>query len=62
MNYLVIEGYKDAAEKFGQETGLSPAVNLKSIQDRMEIRQAIQNGYIDEAIEKTNDLNPEVRE
>lgn len=60
MNYLVIEGYKDAAEKFSNECGLEPNVDLESIQDRMNIRNAIQAGNIEEAIERVNDLNPEV--
>lgn len=60
MNYLIIEGYKDAAEKFSQESGAKPPVNLESIQDRMVIRTAIQRGNIEEAIHLVNDLNPEV--
>ncbi|KAL0076513.1 CTLH/CRA C-terminal to lish motif domain-containing protein [Phycomyces blakesleeanus] len=60
MNYLVIEGYKDAAEQFSAESGLSPAVDLESIQERMEIRHAIQSGDVDTAIDLVNDLNPEI--
>lgn len=60
MNYLIIEGYKDAAEKFSHESGAKPPVNLESIQDRMIVRTAIQRGNIEEAIERVNDLNPEV--
>jgi len=60
MNYLVIEGYKDAAEKFQQESGTDPAIDLASISDRMAIRNAIQAGNIEEGIERANDLNPEI--
>jgi len=60
MNYLVIEGYKDAAEKFSQECGLQLDTDLESIQDRELILNAIQNGNVEEAIERVNDLNPEV--
>lgn len=60
MNYLVIEGYKDAAEQFSQEASLAPTVDLSSIQDRMDIRHAIQSGHIEAAIERVNDLDPEV--
>ncbi|KAG4093792.1 CTLH/CRA C-terminal to lish motif domain-containing protein [Neocallimastix lanati (nom. inval.)] len=60
MNYLVIEGYKDAAEKFSQESGLQPTVDLLYIEERMDIRNTIQSGNIDEAIEKVNDLDPEI--
>jgi len=60
MNYFVIEGYKDAAETFSHECGLSPSIDVDSIKDRMNIRNAIQNGNVEEAIERVNDLNPEV--
>jgi hypothetical protein len=60
MNYLVIEGYKEAAEKFSSEASISPSFNLNSIEDRMNIRKAIQSGRIEEAIERVNDLDPEV--
>mmetsp|Transcript_23543 Transcript_23543/g.38683 ORF Transcript_23543/g.38683 Transcript_23543/m.38683 type:complete len:226 (-) Transcript_23543:207-884(-) len=60
MNYLVIEGYKEAAEKFQQESGTDPGIDLNSISDRMAIRSAIQKGEVLEAIERVNDLNPEI--
>lgn len=61
MNYLVVEGYRDAAEQFSTESGLAPTVDLQSIQERMDIRQAIQSGDVDTAIDLVNDLNPEVK-
>ncbi|KAI8097404.1 CTLH/CRA C-terminal to lish motif domain-containing protein [Halteromyces radiatus] len=60
MNYLVIEGYMEAAEQFSRESGLSPCVDLQSIQERREIRHAVQSGDIDTAIDLVNDLNPEI--
>jgi hypothetical protein len=51
MNYLVIEGFKDAAQKFAEEARVDPQVNLETIQDRMTIRNAVQNGNIESAIE-----------
>ncbi|KAI8338956.1 CTLH/CRA C-terminal to lish motif domain-containing protein [Chlamydoabsidia padenii] len=60
MDYLVVEGYMEAAKEFSQESGLSPCVDLLSIQDRREIRQAVQSGDIDTAIDLVNDLNPEI--
>lgn len=61
MDYLVIEGYKTAAEEFSKEADIRPSVDLSSIESRMNIREAIQRGDVEEAIERTNDLNPEVR-
>ncbi|KAK0533598.1 hypothetical protein OC842_002928 [Tilletia horrida] len=60
MDYLVIEGYKDAAERFAAESGLSPQVDLESIENRMLIRNAIQRGDIENAIGKVNELDPEI--
>jgi hypothetical protein len=60
MNYLIIEGYQSAALKFAQEANISSSVALDSIDDRMQIRAAIHAGAIQEAIERINDLNPEV--
>eukprot|EP01112_Ceratiomyxa_fruticulosa_P012462 TRINITY_DN3451_c0_g1_i1.p1 TRINITY_DN3451_c0_g1~~TRINITY_DN3451_c0_g1_i1.p1 ORF type:complete len:225 (+),score=51.30 TRINITY_DN3451_c0_g1_i1:95-769(+) len=58
MNYLVIEGYKDAAEMFQKESGTTPGIDLSSVTDRMAIRAAIQKGEVDEAIDRVNDLDP----
>lgn len=60
MNYLVVEGYKDAAEMFEQESGTSTGINLDSITDRVEIRSSLQAGNISDAIDRVNDLNPEI--
>lgn len=60
MNYLVIEGYKDAAEKFSNEAGIKPFMDLNSIEARMHIRTAVQQGNIEEAIDRVNDLDPEI--
>lgn len=60
MDYLVIEGYKSAAEEFSKEANLSPAMDLESIENRMNIRDAVQRGDVEEAIERVNDLNPDV--
>lgn len=60
MNYLVTEGFKEAAEKFQQESGVEPTVELSSLDDRIRIRDAIQNGRIQEATDLINQLHPEL--
>ena len=60
MDYLVIEGFKSAAEEFSREAGLASPVDLDSIESRMNIREALQRGDVGEAIARVNDLNPEV--
>ncbi|KAI8122844.1 Glucose-induced degradation protein 8 like protein [Lucilia cuprina] len=60
MNYLVTEGFKEAAEKFQIEAGLEPSIELSSLDDRILIREAIQNGRIQEATHLVNQLHPEL--
>lgn len=60
MDYLVIEGYKSAAEKFGEEAGVPPKVDFQSIESRMKVREALQRGDVEDAIVRMNELNPEV--
>lgn len=60
MNYLVTEGFKEAAEKFQQESGVSPSMELDSLDDRIRIRDAIQSGRIQEATALVNQLHPEL--
>ncbi|KAH7928544.1 hypothetical protein BV22DRAFT_202745 [Leucogyrophana mollusca] len=60
MDYLVIEGYKSAAEEFSDEANVSAPVDFESIESRMVIREALQRGDVEEAITRVNDLNPEI--
>ncbi|XP_034912519.1 protein GID8 homolog isoform X2 [Populus alba] len=59
MNFLVTEGYVDAAEKFQMESG-AEHIDLATITDRMAAKKAVQCGNVEDAIEKVNDLNPEI--
>ncbi|CAN1854313.1 Protein GID8 homolog [Linum perenne] len=60
MNFFVTEGYVDAAEKFQRESGTEPGIDLSTITDRMAVKKAVQCGNVEDAIEKVNDLNPEI--
>uniref|UniRef100_U5EZ15 Putative lish motif-containing protein n=1 Tax=Corethrella appendiculata TaxID=1370023 RepID=U5EZ15_9DIPT len=60
MNYLVTEGFKEAAEKFQAESGIQPSVDLSSLDNRILIREAVQNGRIQEATHLVNQLHPEL--
>ncbi|KAI3436058.1 hypothetical protein D9Q98_002117 [Chlorella vulgaris] len=62
MNFLVTEGYVDAARVFERESRTAPGVDLEQITDRMEIRKAVQSGDVEQAIERVNDLDPEILE
>ena len=60
MDYLVTEGFKEAAEKFRIESGTQPTSPLDTLDERIKIRDAVQRGDIEEAIALTNRLNPEI--
>jgi hypothetical protein len=61
MDYLITNGYPAAAKKFAIEANIQRRPDLECIQERVEIRTAIHSGNIQLAIEKINDLNPQVR-
>lgn len=58
MNCTYAEGYKEAAEKFRAEASVEPAVSLDTLDDRILIRDAVQNGRIQEATRLVNKLHP----
>ncbi|KAL1560210.1 Glucose-induced degradation complex subunit, variant 3 [Salvia divinorum] len=60
MNFLVTEGYVEAAERFQLESGTESDIDLATITDRMAVKKAVQSGNVEDAIEKVNDLNPEI--
>ena len=61
FDYLVVEGFSDAAVEFARETGLPVDVDQASIQERMRIRDAVEDGRVEEAVRRVNELDPEVR-
>ncbi len=62
LNFLAIEGFKDAAETFAKEAQMALPTHLDHIQHRMDIRNAIQTGHIDQAVMLLNNLNPDILE
>jgi len=60
MNYLITEGFKDAAEKFQIESGTEPGVNLKTMDKRIKILENIQDGQIQNAIHMINSYQPQL--
>lgn len=60
MDYLVTGGYPHAAEKFAREANVQAHTSWDAIVERVEIRDAIHKGDLQSAIEKINELNPEV--
>jgi len=60
MNYLVTEGFKDAAEKFQKESGTEPGMDLDALDHRVKILEAIHEGQIQRAIEMINSYQPQL--
>ncbi len=60
MDYLISEGYPSAAQKFALEANIQLKVDVDCIRERVDIRNAIYTGDMQSAIEKINELNPEV--
>jgi len=61
MDYLIKEGYPDSAKKFALEANIRQgARDDESMRARVEIKNAIHSGQIQAAIEKINELNPEI--
>lgn len=60
MNYLVIHGYQSTALKFAQEAGINPNVDIATLGERRRIVRLIHEGDIQKAIEKINEINPEL--
>jgi hypothetical protein len=58
MNYLVTEGFKDAAERFKEESGVGAEIDLNLLDTRISIRDSIQGGKMEAAISLINDLHP----
>jgi glucose-induced degradation protein 8 len=56
----ISEGFKEAAEKFQEESGIEPDVDLSSLDNRIQIREAVQTGRIEESISLVNQLHPEL--
>lgn len=60
FDYMVVEGMSEAAVEFARETGISSTIDQEAIQERMEIRQAVEDGRVEEAVRRVNELDPEV--
>lgn len=60
MNYLVMEGFKEAAGKFAVEANISPPMDLDQLDERIHIRSAIQAGHFQEAMRMVTALHPEI--
>ena len=60
MDFLVIEGHKEAAECFQAESGTTAGLDLETISDRRTIRSAIESGDVQRAVAHAHKLSPDL--
>ena len=57
---LITEGFKEAAEKFAEEAGVTPPLDLSLMDERIQIRSSIQQGNVQEAMRMVTTIHPEI--
>ncbi|ERF74290.1 hypothetical protein EPUS_01977 [Endocarpon pusillum Z07020] len=60
MDYFITEGYPSTARIFAAESNTQPEADFEAIKARVEIRECIHRGDLQTAIEKINELNPQL--
>ena len=60
MNYLLMEGHKEAAETFCKESGTQMNVPTSHIEERIQVRDAVCSGRVAEAIALVNELESSI--
>lgn len=58
--FSYLEGFKEAADKFGSETGICYPYDIESLNERIKIREALEAGNVAKAINNINSLHPEL--
>jgi hypothetical protein len=60
LDYLMVEGFQDAAQCFATEARLEASNDLSAVAKRMTIRKTLEAGDVAKAFDLVNDLNPAV--
>lgn len=62
MNFLIknTDDFVEAAKKFMMESGTEPDLDFGEASDRVFAHKAVKDGNVLEAIQKVNDMNPEI--
>ena len=60
MDFLVQEGYPDAAARFAEEANMATNAEDSLIEERVRIKNAIYRGDLQTAIEEINDIDVSV--
>ncbi|EPT25784.1 LisH protein [Toxoplasma gondii ME49] len=60
LNFFTVNGFGEAAAEFAQETGLQPDMPLASITRRSQIREAVLEGRMEEALRLIDLVDPQI--
>ena len=60
MEYLVKEGFKEAALEFQRETGIAPGLDMAVMDQQILIRKSVEEGRVAAAVETVNELDPDI--
>ena len=60
LDYLLVEGFQDAAQSFAAEAQLEASNDLSAVAKRMTIRKTLEAGDVATAFDLVNDLDPSV--
>ncbi|KAG6554216.1 hypothetical protein Mapa_004132 [Marchantia paleacea] len=60
MDFFLTQGYIGAAKQFQIESGTEPNMSFEDVSKRIEIRNAVWRGDVEEGIMKANELNPDI--
>lgn len=60
MNYLIVEGYRDAAAHFLEESGTQLKVDLRTIEERVAIRKVEERAFLQKPYCQLHVLQPRV--
>ena len=60
MDYLVIEGHKEAAKAFERESRTDAGMDLETISDRRLIRSCVEDGDVASAVRRAEELVPDL--
>ncbi|XP_016928930.1 glucose-induced degradation protein 8 homolog [Drosophila suzukii] len=62
MNYLVTEGYQEAAKRFMTEASVAPGPHMNTIGDRLRIQDAVRVGQVKYAMDLATRIYPRLFE
>lgn len=60
LNFFTVNGFGEAAAEFAEETGLQPDMPLASITRRSQIREAVLEGRMEEALRLIDLVDPQI--